>query len=134
MATEGPGVTELPDWRARRWAATHQRIYDAALALFLEHGFDGVNVGQIARAAGVSVPTFYAHYPSKEHIIMQLPTAEEVAAIIAELPADLPFTERLRRGPGQFLAAWAPPVPAPPLVRWRGHAGPPGRRGPGGAV
>jgi AcrR family transcriptional regulator len=128
MATEGPGVTELPDWRARRWAATHQRIYDTALALFLEHGFDAVNVGQIARGAGVSVPTFYAHYPSKEHIIMQLPTAEEVAAIIAELPVDLPFTERLRRGPVQFLAAWTPEFRAAQLVRWRVIAGTPSLR------
>src|SRR4051812_50056326 len=124
----------MSDARSRRWDTTHQRIYDVALELFQAHGFEQVSVGQIVSGAGVSVPTFYAHYPSKEHIIMQLPTAEEVAAIIAELPADLPFTERLRRGPGQFLAAWAPPVPAPPLVRWRGHAGPPGRRGPGGAV
>ena len=27
-------------------------------------GFDKVSVGQIAASAGVSVPTFYAHYPS----------------------------------------------------------------------
>ena len=33
-------VTETPDWRARRWAATHQRIYDTALELFQQHGFE----------------------------------------------------------------------------------------------
>ncbi|WP_324275189.1 TetR/AcrR family transcriptional regulator [Blastococcus brunescens] len=66
-------MTDTLDWRARRWATTHQRIYDTAIALFQELGFDAVNVGQIARGAEVSVPTFYAHYPSKEHLVMQLP-------------------------------------------------------------
>ena len=63
------------DWRSRRWDATHQRIYDVALDLFREHGFEQVNVAQIAKGAEVSVPTFYAHFPSKEHLIMQVPSA-----------------------------------------------------------
>ena len=28
------------DWRSRRWDATHQRIYAAAMELFAEHGFE----------------------------------------------------------------------------------------------
>ena len=78
------------DWRSRRWDATHQRIYDAAMGLFAELGFERVNVGQIAGGAGVSVPTFYAHYPSKEHIVMQLPTTEQMAALLSTQPADIP--------------------------------------------
>ena len=78
------------DWRSRRWDATHQRIYATALELFRQHGFDAVNVGQIASGAGVSVPTFYAHYPSKEHIVMQLPTTEQMAALLSTQPGDLP--------------------------------------------
>jgi AcrR family transcriptional regulator len=121
-------MSESGGWRSRRWEATHQKIYDAAMRLFQDHGFEQVSVAQIAAEAGVSVPTFYAHYPSKEHIVMQLPTAEEVAAIIAELPADLPFAERLRRGPVQFLAAWTPEFRAAQLVRWRVIAGTPSLR------
>jgi AcrR family transcriptional regulator len=109
-------VTESPDWRARRWAATHQRIYDAALSLFQEQGFDRVNIGQIVRAAGVSVPTFYAHYPSKEHLIMQLPTADDVAAIISGQPAELPLGERIRRAVTLFFGQWDMDAQ---LVRWR---------------
>ena len=97
-------MTETPDWRARRWAATHRRIYDGALALFVEHGFDAVSVGQIARAAGVSVPTFYAHYPSKEHLIMQLPTAADVGELLRSQPPDLPAGERIRLAAPVFLA------------------------------
>jgi len=121
-------VTETPDWRARRWAATHQRIYDAALALFQERGFDAVNVGQIAREAGVSVPTFYAHYASKEHVIMQLPTAEEMDALVAALPAQLPLRERVQHAPLIWVAAWSPEVREATLARWRIIAADPGLR------
>src|SRR5215211_9484694 len=82
------GVTDSQDWRTRRWEATHQRIYDIALQLFQEHGFERVNVGQIAGGAGVSVPTFYAHYPSKEHVVMQLPTREQMAMLMSTQPRD----------------------------------------------
>jgi AcrR family transcriptional regulator len=121
-------VGESPDRRTRRWAATHQRIYDAALELFQEHGFDAVNVGQIARRAGVSVPTFYAHYPSREHIVMRLPTAEQVTALVAQLPVDLPLAERLRLAVSQFLASWTGDILRAELARWRVIAASPSLR------
>ena len=83
------------DSRSPRWEATHRKIYDVALDLFEEHGFDQVNVGQIAEAAGISVPTFYAHYPSKEHVIMQVPTAQDIDALMSSQPASLPVGERI---------------------------------------
>jgi AcrR family transcriptional regulator len=112
-------VSETQDWRTRRWEATHRRIYDTAMQLFQEQGFERVNVGQIAAGAGVSVPTFYAHYPSKEHVVMQLPTAEEVAALIADLPTDLPVAERLRQAAPHWFASWTPEFREAVLVRWR---------------
>jgi AcrR family transcriptional regulator len=75
--------------------ATHRRIYDVALDLFEERGFEAVSVGQIATAAGISVPTFYAHYPSKEHVVMQVPTAEDIDALMSTQPASLPVAERI---------------------------------------
>ena len=110
------GVSGVPDGRRRRWEATHQRIYDAALELFLRHGFEQVNVGQIVRAARISVPTFYAHYPSKEHLIMQLPTADDVAAVISMQPADLPIGARIRRAVSMFFTDLDMDQH---LVRWR---------------
>jgi AcrR family transcriptional regulator len=112
-------VSETPDWRARRWAATHQRIYDAALELFQQHGFDAVNVGQIARAADVSVPTFYAHFPSKEHVVMNLPSAEDFTALLAEFPADLPVATRFRQAVPVWMAQWSPEYRQDALARWR---------------
>ena len=121
-------MTETPDWRARRWAATHQRIYDIAIALFEEHGFDAVNVGQIARGAEVSVPTFYAHYASKEHVVMQLPTADDMHALAAALPTELPLTDRLRHAAPLFFSSWSPEFRESQLARWRIIAGSPALR------
>jgi AcrR family transcriptional regulator len=118
-ATEDHRVSNSQDWRTRRWEDTHQRIYDTALGLFQERGFDQVSVGQIAAAASVSVPTFYAHYPSKEHIVMQLPTAHDFAALLAGQPTDLPLPERIRLAVPLWLSTWTPEFREDALARWR---------------
>ena len=112
-------MTETPDWRARRWAATHQRIYDTALALFQRDGFEAVNVGQIAREADISVPTFYAHYPSKEHLVMQVPSAEAFVTLLAGFPAELPVGARFRQAVSVWVSQWTPEFRADALARWR---------------
>jgi AcrR family transcriptional regulator len=116
---EDHGVSGRQDWRARRWDDTHQRIYDTAIRLFQEHGFEQVSVGQIVDSAGVTGPTFYAHYPSKEHLVMQLPTAEELTALLATEPGDLPVGERIRRAVPVWFASWTPEYRAAQLARWR---------------
>jgi AcrR family transcriptional regulator len=112
-------VADSGDWRRRRWEATHQRIYDVALALFEEHGFEQVSVGQIASGADISVPTFYAHYPSKEQVLIQLTEADSVAPLLAEQPADLPVGERFRRTVRLWLADVPEELLADVLARWR---------------
>jgi len=111
-------VSETQDWRARRWEETHARIYDTAIRLFQENGFEQVNVGQIASGAGVSVPTFYAHYQSKEHLVMQVPSAAQMEALLATQPADLPITERIRRAAPIYFADWTPEFRDEQLARW----------------
>ncbi|UOY00507.1 TetR/AcrR family transcriptional regulator [Blastococcus sp. PRF04-17] len=112
-------ATESGDWRSRRFEATHQRLYDVALALFGEHGFDRVSVGQIAKGAGVSVPTFYAHFASKEHLIMQVPVTGEFAALLAEEPPAQPLPDRFRRALHRWIAQWPPRAWDDALIRWR---------------
>jgi AcrR family transcriptional regulator len=107
------------DWRSRRWDATHLRIYTAAMELFAELGFERVNVGQIAGGAGVSVPTFYAHYPSKEHIVMQLPTTEQMAALLSTQPRELPLRDRLVGIAPIWFAQWSPEERDDMLTRWQ---------------
>ena len=111
-------MSETRDWRARRWEETHARIYDTAIRLFREQGFEQVSVGQIASGAGVSVPTFYAHYQSKEHLVMQVPSAEQMEALLATQPADLPIAERIRRAAPMYFAGWSPEFRDEQLVRW----------------
>jgi len=58
-----------------------ERILTAAREQFAEHGLD-VQMGQIARAAGVGVGTVYRHFPTKEHLLQAL--ADERFARFAE--------------------------------------------------
>jgi AcrR family transcriptional regulator len=51
---------------------THARIRQAALDLFLEHGFHGTSMRQIARRAGVALAAIYNHIPSKEALFVEL--------------------------------------------------------------
>ncbi len=119
-------MTENPDARSPRWEATHRRIYNVGLDLFVEHGFEQVSVGQIAKAARISVPTFYAHYASKEHVIMQLPTPADIAWLMSTQPASLPVAERILRAAPVFFEKFAEEDRL--LTRWLVIAGTPSLR------
>jgi AcrR family transcriptional regulator len=58
--------------RERRRAATRERLFAAALAEFRSRGVERANVAEIARAVGVSRPTFYAHFPTLDHVLFEL--------------------------------------------------------------
>jgi AcrR family transcriptional regulator len=61
-----------PGPRERQRAATRERLYEAALAEFHAKGFEHASVAEIARAAGVSRPSFYAHFPTLDHVLFEL--------------------------------------------------------------
>jgi len=63
---------------------TRARVFDAALAEFGRSGLAGADVAAIAAAAGVARGTFYFHFPTKEHVLVELERAEE-AKIVATL-------------------------------------------------
>jgi AcrR family transcriptional regulator len=121
-------VTATPDWRARKRDETHQRLYETGMRLFRERGYDHVNVSDIAAAAKVSVPTFYAHFQSKEHIVMPMPTQDEIDQILAAQRADVPLAERIRAGILAWLAHYGPEERAQLLDRWRIVVATPGLR------
>jgi AcrR family transcriptional regulator len=58
--------------RERQRAATRERLFAAALDEFRREGFERANVAEIARAAGVSRPSFYAHFPTLDHVLFEL--------------------------------------------------------------
>ncbi len=89
------------------------------MRLFREQGYERVSVGQIAAAVGVSVPTFYDHFPGKEQIVLQVPTGEELARVLEQQPADLPLAERIRRGTRHWFAMFDASGRAEALARWR---------------
>jgi AcrR family transcriptional regulator len=62
---DGTGVGR----RERKKAATRAAILDAARELFLERGFDGVSVREIADKADVSPKTVFTHFPQKEALV-----------------------------------------------------------------
>ena len=57
--------------RERKKLRTRRAISDAAIELFLEHGFDQVSITQVAEAAEVSRRTLFAYFPAKEDLVIQ---------------------------------------------------------------
>jgi len=63
-------VIEPAGLRARKKARTRDAIADAAISLFLAHGFDQVSVNDIAAAAEVSKPTLFRYFATKEDLVL----------------------------------------------------------------
>jgi AcrR family transcriptional regulator len=57
--------------RETRRLETRARIYDAAIALFVARGFDGVTVDEISRSAGVAKRTFFVHFQTKGAVLAE---------------------------------------------------------------
>ena len=49
---------------------TRQRIYDTALTLFRERGFDATTMRDVAAAAGMSLGAAYHYFPGKDAIVL----------------------------------------------------------------
>ncbi|MBH0245959.1 TetR/AcrR family transcriptional regulator, partial [Streptomyces cavourensis] len=54
--------------RERKKQLTYRAISDAAIAMFLERGFDKVSVAEVAAAADISKPTLFRYFPAKEDL------------------------------------------------------------------
>ena len=68
---------ERPSAREIQRQRTRARLFEAALAEFARTGFDRASVAEIARAADVSRPSFYFHFPTKEHVLLELQSCKE---------------------------------------------------------
>ncbi len=63
--------------RDARRLQTRERILGAAIAEFKRAGMSGADVNAIVAAAGVAHGTFFFHFPSKEHVLLELESREE---------------------------------------------------------
>ncbi len=70
--------------RERKKRLMRQQLSDTATAMFLERGFDGVRVAEVAVACGVSEKTVFNYFPVKEALVM-----DRLEATLAALSAGL---------------------------------------------
>ena len=79
-----PKITALPSTPTRsrklKRLETRERIFEAALVEFREAGFQKAQIDRIVERAGVARGTFYFHFPTKEHVLLELQRREESAA------------------------------------------------------
>lgn len=60
-------------------SAKRRQIVQGARAVFLEQGFDGASMGEIARAAGVSKGTLYVYFTDKNSLFCEVVEQESHA-------------------------------------------------------
>lgn len=102
--TAGEGGSRRP--RAAHLGPERRRplILDAALDVFLEHGYRGTSMQAVATAAGVTKPVVYECFPNKDALLLALLDREErrlLDAVVAAVPASLSTSDDL----GELVAA-----------------------------
>ena len=64
--TRGAAATSIP------MTGVRERVLDAAVDLFAEHGYDATSVTQVITRAGVAKGGFYHHFASKEALLYEV--------------------------------------------------------------
>src|SRR6185369_2187188 len=70
-------VVDKPSAREAKRLQTRERLMGAAIAEFKRSGLAAADVGAIVAAAGVAHGTFFFHFPTKEHVLLELERREE---------------------------------------------------------
>jgi AcrR family transcriptional regulator len=70
-------VVDKPSARETKRLQTRERLMGAAIAEFKRGGMAEADVGAIVAAAGVAHGTFFFHFPTKEHVLLELEQREE---------------------------------------------------------
>jgi AcrR family transcriptional regulator len=92
-STAGDTPSTLNAREAQR-LETRARLFDAAVAEIGRDGLAGADVSAIAAAVGVARGTFYFHFPTKEHVVVEVERAEETR-IVARLGTKQPVPNEL---------------------------------------
>ncbi|GAA2131442.1 TetR/AcrR family transcriptional regulator [Nocardioides bigeumensis] len=76
--------------RRRTSEDAKSEIREAALGLFLQHGYDGTSLEEVAEQVGVTRPAVLYHFGSKEALLLSVvdPGFEAVEAVVADVERD----------------------------------------------
>jgi len=108
---------DAPRWRRRKEARPGE-IIDAALEVFAEKGFAAAKLDNVARRAGISKPTLYLYFETKEEIFRAVARAA-VASLLEALESqpegpDAPFAQLapklLSRAAGMMMGGRVPAI------------------------
>ena len=107
-----------------RSARKRRVVVDAATTLFLQHGYLGTSMDQIAAFAAVSKPTVYKFFPDKEQLLTAIVTETLEAAstpFLAELSELAEHTEssRLAGDLRELARRYLATVTQPPVLQLR---------------
>jgi AcrR family transcriptional regulator len=82
-------LVDKPSAREAKRLQTRERLMGAAVAEFKRAGIAAADVGAIVTAAGVAHGTFFFHFPTKEHVLLELEqrTEEDIAKQLAKFVA-----------------------------------------------
>jgi len=58
--------------QVERTRASREKIIQAAIEFFAQHGFRGTKMADIAKAADLTEPGLLHHFPSKTHLLMEV--------------------------------------------------------------
>jgi AcrR family transcriptional regulator len=99
----------------RKQDLVRSAIWDAAVTLFADKGFDETTVDEVARAAGVSRRSFFRYFSSKSDLMGQgiVTYGDMITEAIAACPRSLGPLEVMRRTVGEVTVTAA----AHPRVR-----------------
>jgi AcrR family transcriptional regulator len=100
MALPQPALAAIPTAAAPPASSKTAQIRVAAGRLFLEHGYGATSMDAVARAAGVSKATLYAHFTNKADLFSAIVAAEcarAVPMVACQDVGGLPVAEALFR-------------------------------------
>ncbi|HEU4945832.1 MAG TPA: TetR/AcrR family transcriptional regulator [Kribbella sp.] len=111
----------MPKRRRGPSLSKRRAIFDAARRLFLERGFAGTTIEDVAAAAGVSKQTIYTQFTDKETLFTALVTADVGRPDEPEHPLvdTMPHTDDLERDLREFARLHLALVMTPELLRLR---------------
>ena len=82
------------------------QVLQGAHDVFMAEGYEGANVDDIAKAAGVSKATLYSYFPDKRALfgaVAQAACEEQTRRALSFADDDIPFSEKLLKGCLSFM-------------------------------